>query len=71
MKLKNYDSEESDHLHSLNDFLTEDFRMLITGRSGCGKTNTLMNILREPLVPYDKIYLYSRNNQQNNKFKTC
>ena len=65
MKLKNYDSEESDHLHSLNDFLTEDFRMLITGRSGCGKTNTLMNILREPLVPYDKIYLYSRNNQQN------
>ena len=65
MKLKNYDSEESDHPHSLNDFLTEDFRMLITGRSGCGKTNTLMNILREPLVPYDKIYLYSRNNQQN------
>ena len=65
VKIPNFDeTKSSDHLRALNDFLTEDFRMLITGRSGSGKTNTLMYILRKPLVYYDKIYIYSPNHHQ-------
>ena len=43
----------------------EDFRLLIAGESGCGKTNTLMHILRKPLAYYDKIPIYSTNLHQN------
>ena len=65
MKLKNYDvTKSSNHYRSLNDFLTEDFGMLIVGKTRCGKTNTLMNILRLPLVLYDKIYFYTPNHHQ-------
>ena len=67
MKLKNLDAgkKSSEHLCLLYPFLTEDYRMLIAGRSGCGKTNTLLNMLIEPLVHYDKIYMYSRNPHQD------
>ena len=41
------------------DFLDEEYRMLIAGPSGSGKTNTLMYMLRKPLVVYDEIYLYT------------
>ena len=37
------------------------FRMLICGKSGCGKTNTVLHMLIKPLIYYDKIYLYSKN----------
>ena len=40
--------------HPKNSFLDDDFRLLIAGESGCGKTNTLMHILRKPLAYYDK-----------------
>lgn len=30
----------------LNNFVDEDYRMLITGQSKCGKTNTLMHNLK-------------------------
>ena len=46
-----------------NNIFDEDFRLLIAGESGCGKTNTLMHILRKPLVYYDKIYIFSPNLQ--------
>ena len=46
------------------DFLDEEYRMLIAGPSGSGKTNTLMYMLREPLVVYDQIYLYTPNTHQ-------
>ena len=49
----------------LNDFLDEDYAMLIAGPSRCGKTNTLMNMLRKPFVYYDQIYLYTRNPHQD------
>ena len=48
----------------LNDIFDEDFRLLIAGQTRCGKTNTLMHILRKPLVYYDKIYIYSPNHHQ-------
>ena len=49
----------------LNDFLDEYFRMLITGQTRCGKTNTLMHIFRTTLIYYDKIYLYTPNLHQD------
>ena len=47
-----------------NDFLDEEYRMLVAGASGSGKTNTVIHMLMEPLVYYDKIYLYTRNPHQ-------
>ena len=41
--------------------------MTIVGKSNCGKTNTLMNMLLRFLY-YDKIYLYT-NNQEQHKYK--
>ena len=40
------------------------FRMLICGKTGCGKTNTVLHMLINPLIYYDKIYLYSKNLEQ-------
>ena len=47
-----------------NDFLDEDYRMLVAGASGSGKTNTVIHMLMKPLVYYDKIFLYTRNPHQ-------
>ena len=49
----------------LNDYLDEEYQMLVCGRTGSGKTNTVMYMLRKPLVYYDKIYLYTRNPHQD------
>ena len=49
----------------LNNLLDEDHRMLITGQSKCGQTNTLMHMLRMSLVYYDKICLYTPNQHQD------
>lgn len=59
MKIPNYDKKHKESKRKLNDFLDEDFRMLITGQTRCGKRNTLRQILREPLVYYDKILTYT------------
>ena len=40
------------------------FRMLICGNSGSGKTNLLYHMLIEPLLYYDKIYLYAKTLEQ-------
>ena len=50
---------------SLCDFLDEDFRMLISGQTRCGKTDTVMHILRKPLVYYDKIHFVTPNQHQD------
>ena len=44
--------------HSLNDFINEDFRMLIAGQTCCGKTNTLMQMIRKPLIYYYKFIFF-------------
>ena len=38
--------------------------MLIAGPTRCGKTNTLIHILREPLVYYDKLFVFTPNQHQ-------
>ena len=66
MKIPNYDNnEKKDKKRSLNNFLNEDFRMLICGQSNCGKTNLLMHILRRPLVVFDKIIFHTPNQHQD------
>ena len=39
--------------------------MLITGQSKCGKTNTLIHLLRTPLVYSDKLYYFGPDSQQD------
>ena len=59
MRIPNYDSNKRDNEKiSLNNFINEDYRMLISEQSACGITNTLIHMLRKPLVHYDKIYIY-------------
>jgi len=42
--------------------LPSNFRMLIVGQSGCGKTTLLMRLLLEPnLLNYNKLYVFSRS----------
>ena len=65
MRIPNYDlDKKADADKSYNNFIGEDFRMLMSGKSGCGKTNTLMHMLRGPLIYYDKIYMYTPNAHQ-------
>ena len=52
MKIPNYEScPKKDR--SINNFIREDFRILVCGQSGSGKTNTVLHILIKPLVYYD------------------
>ena len=39
------------------------FRMLIIGRSGSGKTNTLLNLI-DKFHPIDEIYLYAKDTDE-------
>ena len=71
MKIPNYDTNKNGEQNTkLNNFLDEDYRMLITGQSKCGKTNTLMHMLRTPPVYYGKLYYFGPNSQQNKIYKT-
>ena len=65
MKIPNYDTKSPTQGRSLCNFLDEDFSLLISGQSGCGKTNTVMHILRKPLVYYDKIHFFTPNQHQD------
>ena len=64
MKIPNHDKKHKESKRKLNGYLDEDFRMLITGQARYGKTNTLTQILREPLLYYDKIFIYTPNQHQ-------
>ena len=45
--------------------LGSDFITLVCGSSGCGKTNTLMHIIKKPLCYYDQIIIYTPNKDQD------
>ena len=64
MKIPNYDTKSPSSKGNKN-FLDEDFRMLVSAQTRCGKTNVVMHILRKPLVYYDKIYFYTPNQHQD------
>ena len=66
MEIPNYDKKETtNNFIQLYDYMPDNvFRMLICGKTGCGKTNTVLHMLIKPLIYYDKIYLYSNNLEQ-------
>ena len=63
MEIPNYDTKEAtNNFKQLYDYMPDRcFRMLICGKSTCGKTNTVLHMLIKPLMYSDKIYLYSEN----------
>lgn len=52
-------------MNKVNKFLDKEYSMLVCGQSGCGETIIVMLMLRKPLVYFDKIYLYTRNEPQD------
>ena len=66
MEIRNYDKKETtNNFKQLYDYMPDRcFRMLICGKSRCGKTNTVLHMLMKPLIYYDKIYLHSKNLEQ-------
>ena len=66
MEIPNYDVDvKNKKFRQLYSFIPNDtFRMLICGNRGSGKTNLLCHMLFEPLLYYDKIYLYAKNLEQ-------
>ena len=69
MEIPNCDSTDKDankKFKQLYAYMPSDtFRMLICGSSGSGKTNLLYYMLMEPLLYFNKIYLYARNLEQD------
>jgi len=68
MNIPNYDNnhEIGTNYKQLYSYMPKNnFRMLIVGPSGSGKTNALMHILHEPLVYFDKLFLYAKNLEQS------
>lgn len=43
---------------------SQTFRWLISGRSGCGKTNVVVSCLLSNQIKFDKLYLFVRNPNQ-------
>ena len=67
MEIPNYDfnEDENTNFKQLYKYMSKsNFRMLICGNSGSGKTNLLYHILMKPLVYYDQIHLYGKNLEQ-------
>ena len=67
MEIPNYDfnEDENTNFKQLYKYMPKsNFRMLIFGNSGSGKTNLLYHILMKPLVYYDQIHLYGKNLEQ-------
>ena len=66
MNIPNYDVDNKNKKFKQRyPFMPNDtFRMLICGNSRSGKTNLLYHMFIEPLLYYDKIYIYAKNLEQ-------
>lgn len=72
MKIPNNDNDNNKQgKRALNNILNEDFRMLICRQWRCRKKNTVMYMLRKPMVYYDKIYLCTPNEHQGKIQDLC
>ena len=65
MKILNYDSVLVSDKTNQKSLLGSDYRMPVCGSSVCGKTNTLMHIIKRPLCYYDQIIIYTPNKDQD------
>ena len=70
MEIPKYDKKETtSNFKQYYGYMPDEcLSMLICGKTGCGKTNTVLHMLIKPLIYYDKIYLYSKNLEQE-KYK--
>ena len=60
--MKNYDqSIEVNHNPNWPLIPDSPYRILIVGRSGSGKTNALLNLIKNQRPDFDKIYLYVKD----------
>ena len=66
MEIPNYNKKQTtNNFKQLYDYMPDRcLRMLICGKSGCGKTNKVLHMLIKPLIYYDMIYLYSKHLEQ-------
>src|SRR5271170_5982613 len=67
MNIRNYDDvcQTKSGFKQIKPFMPLDtFTMLLCGPRNCGKTNLLMNILLEPCVYFDELYVYAKNLHQ-------
>ena len=60
--MKNYDqSYEINHNPNWPYIPDHPYRVLITGGSGLGKTNVLINLMKHQCLDLDKVYLYVKD----------
>lgn len=69
MKIENFDDNDKIEASVCNNtkypFMPNDcFTMLMAGPRGSGKTNALCMMLTDPLIHYDRLYLYAKNLHQ-------
>ncbi len=66
MKIPNLDSKKTTKpSRKLVEFISEDFQLIMAGKTHSGKTNLLMFMLLKPIVYFDKIYIYTQNMHQD------
>ena len=54
----------SENQRNNNPLLPDSIRACIVGKSGCGKTNLLLNLLLNDYLDYDHLYIFSKSLHQ-------
>ena len=65
MKIPNYDTNLPHREEAFASFLMKIFACLSPAKVAAEKPNTVMHILRKPLVYYDKIHFFTPNQHQD------
>ena len=59
------EEETKEHNPNWPELLDHPYRILIVGGSGCGKTNSLCNLINQQ-PDIDKIYIYAKDSYEAN-----
>jgi len=64
-ELKNYDNNILPSIkHNLDVLPNKPIRLLITGQSGCGKTNLLLNFVHD-LLNFDNLFICAKSIEED------